>query len=80
MPLSGDREDSQQNKKQIWTLLKVVKQTDASRFPSGNKINRWSQRKDKFSSTYGSVLHAEYSRVSFTEWDRALKKVFSSIS
>lgn len=29
MPLLGDKEDRQQNKKQIWMLLKVVRQTDS---------------------------------------------------
>lgn len=47
--------------------------------PSGNKINKWSQREDKVSCVYGIVLHAEYNRVSFTERDRALKKVFSIV-
>ena len=77
MPLFGDKEDSQQNKKQIRMLLKVVRQTDSGHFPSGNKINKWNQCEDKFSSVYGIVLHAEYNRVSFTEKHWALKKVFS---
>lgn len=59
MSLFGDKEDSQQNKKQIWMVLKVVRQTDSGHFPSGNKRNKWSQREDKFSSVYGIVLHAE---------------------
>lgn len=33
MPLSGDKDDSQQNKKQIWRLLKAVTQTDSGHFP-----------------------------------------------
>lgn len=37
MPLSGDKEDSQQNKKQIWTLLKAVTQTDSGHFPQATK-------------------------------------------
>lgn len=80
MPLFGDKEDSQQNKKQIRMLLKVIRQTDSGHFPSGNKINKWRQCKDKFASVHGIVLHAEYNRVSFAERDRALKKVFSVVS
>lgn len=64
---------------QIRMLLKVARQTDLGCFPLGNKINKWSQREDKFSSVYGTVLHAEYKGISFTEMDWALKKVFSIV-
>ena len=80
MPLFGDKEDSQQNKQQIRILLKIVRQTDSGHFPSGNKINKWSQCEDKFASVYGIVLYTDYNRVSFTDRDWALKKVFSIVS
>lgn len=64
---------------QIRMLLKVARQTDLGCFPLGNKINKWSQREDKFSSVYGTVLHAEYKAISFIERDWALKKgIFNS--
>lgn len=63
MPLFGDDKDSEQNKKKIWMLLKVVGQTDSGCFPSGNKISKWSQCGGEFWSVYSIVLHAEYNRV-----------------
>lgn len=80
MPLFWDKDGSQQNKKEIWTLLKAVTQTDSGLFPSGNKVNKLSQCENKFSSVYGIDLHDEYNKVSFTERDWALKKVFSTVS
>lgn len=63
LPLFGDNKDSQQNKKKIWMLLKVVRQTGSGCFPSGNKINKWSHCGGKFWSVYSIVVHAEHNRV-----------------